>query len=53
MTNIEQAGCKFPEGHEGHMALNGECPWCGAVDTDSIRLDLTIEEIEQLAEAGA
>ena len=22
--------CKYPEAREAHMALNGECPWCGA-----------------------
>ncbi len=28
--------CTMPEAHEAHMALNGECPWCGDVDTDEI-----------------
>jgi hypothetical protein len=25
-----------PEAHEAHMALNGECPWCGAGDESAI-----------------
>jgi hypothetical protein len=24
------------EAHDAHMALNGECPWCGAVDRGRI-----------------
>lgn len=23
-------GCPDPEAHEAHMAINDECPWCGA-----------------------
>jgi hypothetical protein len=22
----------YSEAHEAHMALNGDCPWCGAYD---------------------
>lgn len=25
------------EAHEGHMQMNGECPWCPAVNRDQIR----------------
>jgi hypothetical protein len=24
-----QAECPYPEGHEAHMSMNGECPHCG------------------------
>jgi hypothetical protein len=24
--------CKGGEGHEAHLSVNGECPWCGAHD---------------------
>lgn len=29
--------CPDPEAHEAHMQMNGECPWCGAVDQSQIR----------------
>jgi hypothetical protein len=29
--------CSMPEAHEGHMQMNGECPWCGATDESQIR----------------
>lgn len=29
--------CSMPEAHEAHMQMNGECPWCGAMDYDQIR----------------
>ena len=29
------------------MALNGECPWCGAVDESAVREDMTVEQIER------
>lgn len=28
--------CEMPEAHEAHMAINGECPWCGAYDPSAI-----------------
>lgn len=28
--------CKIPEAHVEHMAMNGECPWCGAYDEDAV-----------------
>lgn len=24
------------DAHEAHMALNGECPWCGAADESQV-----------------
>ena len=27
--------CEYPEGHDSHMAVGGECPWCGEVDTSN------------------
>jgi hypothetical protein len=29
--------CEDPEAHEAHMQMNGECPWCRAVDRQQIR----------------
>jgi len=30
---IRQSGCPGgQEAHEAHLRLNGECPWCGAVE---------------------
>ena len=29
--------CPDPDAHEGHMQMNGECPWCGAVERAAIR----------------
>jgi hypothetical protein len=29
--------CPNPEAHEAHMQLNGECPWCGAVERAAVR----------------
>lgn len=26
----------YHEAHDAHMALNGECPWCGAGATDTV-----------------
>lgn len=31
--------CPNPEGHQGHMQMNGECPWCGAFDESQIRAE--------------
>lgn len=31
--------CAMPEGHEAHMELNGECPWCGAQGDSNPELD--------------
>jgi hypothetical protein len=28
--------CSNPEAHEAHMRVNGECPWCGALDLSAI-----------------
>lgn len=37
--------CRNPEGHEAHMELNGECPWCGAVGASDPSLkNLTDEQ---------
>lgn len=26
--------CAMGESHSAHMAVNGECPWCGAYDSE-------------------
>lgn len=47
--------CPNPDGHEGHMQMNGECPWCGAYDESQIVDEAewsfqdadTVREIEQ------
>lgn len=26
------SNCDYPEAHQEHMAINGECPWCGSYD---------------------
>ena len=31
--------CEYPEGHEAHMELNGECPWCGEAGQPDPALD--------------
>ena len=36
--------CENPEAHEAHMAVNGECPWCGETDPDSVISNLVICE---------
>ena len=36
--------CDYPEGHEAHMELNGECPWCGAVGESDPSLDHMSDE---------
>jgi hypothetical protein len=32
------------EAHQAHLALNGECPWCGKVDPEAIDPDAEIED---------
>lgn len=33
--DVGAMNCSNPEGHEAHMALNGECPWgCGSFDKE-------------------
>jgi len=27
-----EAACSVPEAHIEHMAINGDCPWCGCYD---------------------
>lgn len=49
VLSAQRPACSHPEAHEGHMALNGECPWCGAVDASAVRPDLTVEQIEGIA----
>lgn len=41
-------GCSNPEGHEAHMELNGECPWCGDVGESNPELD-TISDADAVA----
>ena len=31
---MNRAECRQTEGHEEHLRMNGECPWCGEVDRD-------------------
>lgn len=41
------ADCRknYGEAHDAHMALNGECPWCGATGASDPTLDsLTSEQ---------
>jgi hypothetical protein len=38
------ADCPYPEGHEAHMAVNGECPWCGVSDPN--QGGMSVEEAE-------
>lgn len=40
--HIRLGQCSYPEGHVDHMRLNGECPWCGAVDRDLIEHELQL-----------
>lgn len=47
MTRIERPKCDRPDAHDAHMAMNGECPWCGHVD-ESLIQDLSIEQIEAM-----
>ena len=39
--------CASRAAHRAHMALNGECPWCGASDESAVREDMTVEQIER------
>lgn len=38
---MAESGCfkhgGFSEAHVEHMAVNGDCPWCGAYDTSKWR----------------
>lgn len=43
-TTKTQETCQYPEGHEAHMALNGECPWCGAYDPEAIDESLDVDD---------
>ena len=36
--------CVYPEAHAGHMALNGECPWCGESDPEAIHPNASPED---------
>lgn len=40
---IQMNQCTNEEAHEAHMALNGECPWCGEYDAEAELL--TIKEM--------
>lgn len=31
--------CEMTEGHQAHMELNGECPWCGEAGERDHSLD--------------
>ena len=31
-----ERGLRYQEAHEEHMALNGECPWCGHDDLNDL-----------------
>lgn len=41
---LNQSACSYEEAHAAHMAMNGECPWCGAV-----KLSVDITDVEQSA----
>lgn len=36
--------CTQPDSHDAHLALNGECPWCGAYDPDAIDENARLED---------
>ncbi len=29
---VPLGACPMPDAHAEHMAINGDCPWCGAYD---------------------
>jgi hypothetical protein len=43
--------CPGGDGHDDHLALNGECPWCGAY-TDELARELGIDPYDP-TEAGS
>jgi hypothetical protein len=44
-TKNWESGCADTAAHQAHMALNGECPWCGTVNLSEVR-DISVEEAE-------
>jgi hypothetical protein len=46
--------CSHPEEHEEHMAMNGECPWCGSYDkskwlqSDDVKVNLIDSIIDDI-----
>ena len=42
-----KTSCEYPDAHEAHLAINGECPWCGAWDESKIVSNAEIDEIIQ------
>jgi hypothetical protein len=38
-SSQQRRACRDPEAHDAHMRLNGECPWCGALDVSQIEWD--------------
>lgn len=36
--------CPNQEGHEAHMEMNGECPWCGEEDQTQINHDFNVDD---------
>ncbi len=37
----------YGEAHDAHMAVNGECPWCGTYDPNQTDF-LSVEEAEEM-----
>lgn len=43
---------ELQEAHEAHMRLNGECPWCYAVDDSKIDPNMVICEAHGNPDCG-
>jgi hypothetical protein len=39
--------CMLTPAHQAHMAINGECPWCGAHDPNQTEF-LSVEEAVEI-----
>lgn len=52
LEGVKRDMCENPEAHAAHMRLNGECPWCGAVDQASIDPSMAVCEAHGNPDCG-
>lgn len=36
--------CDRPDAHAAHLALNGECPWCGYADESQVDPNADVDD---------
>lgn len=41
---VKRCRAEYGDAHDAHMAINGECPWCGTCDPDQNEF-LTVDQV--------